>query len=114
MWFLSTDPRDARDCFEKAPQDREELKLAPFIGIACLGVIATVRSSNWESSEVHLPASLVEAHLRSDTTKRPRHDNDGVVQTPSRAGRESEGRTETIGSGLGAARFADRHGEGVC
>jgi hypothetical protein len=53
-----------------AKADEEDLRLAPFIGIACPGVIESDGSiekgaqnlpGNWQSSKFNLPASLVEA-----------------------------------------------------
>ena len=53
-----------------ATADSEGFKLAPFVGIACPGVInedgsiakgAQNLPGNWESSKFNLPASLVEA-----------------------------------------------------
>ena len=53
-----------------AKAEKEGYKLAPFIGVACPGVIKSDGSiekgtqnlpGNWESSKFNLPASLVEA-----------------------------------------------------
>ncbi len=70
--------------------EAEGLKLAPFIGIACPGVIDADGSiekgaqnlpGNWESSKFNLPASLVEAipQIGDHDTAVLMH-NDGVVQ----------------------------------
>ena len=70
--------------------EAEGLKLAPFIGIACPGVInedgsiekgAQNLPGNWESSKFNLPASLVEAIPRiGDHDTAVLMHNDGVVQ----------------------------------
>ena len=104
-----------------AAADKEGLKLAPFIGIACPGVInddgsiekgAQNLPGNWESSKFNLPASLAEAIPQIDD-----HDtavlmhNDGVVQGLSEAPfMQDVGRwgVLTIGTGLGNARFTNR------
>ena len=73
-----------------ADAEAEGLKLAPFIGIACPGVIDADGSiekgaqnlpGNWESSRFNLPASLVEAipQIGDHDTAVLMH-NDGVVQ----------------------------------
>jgi predicted NBD/HSP70 family sugar kinase len=104
--------------------DAEGLKLAPFIGIACPGVInedgsiekgAQNLPGNWESSKFNLPASLVEA-----IPEIGRHDtavlmhNDGVAQglseVPFMQDVERWG-VLTIGTGLGNARFTNRRKE---
>src|SRR6202046_4504398 len=70
--------------------DAEGLKLAPFIGIACPGVInddgsiekgAQNLPGNWESSKFNLPASLVEAipQIGDHDTAVLMH-NDGVAK----------------------------------
>ena len=77
-----------KDLIVKA--DKEGFKLAPFIGIACPGVIKSDGSiekgaqnlpGNWESRDVDLPASLVEAipQIGDHDTAIVMH-NDGVVQ----------------------------------
>jgi hypothetical protein len=67
-----------KDLIAKA--DNAGFKLAPFIGIACPGVIkgngsiekgAQNLPGNWESSKFNLPARLVEAIRRSESTTRP-------------------------------------------
>ncbi|CCE09333.1 conserved hypothetical protein [Bradyrhizobium sp. STM 3843] len=102
----------------------EGLKLAPFIGIACPGVIDADGSiekgaqnlpGNWESSKFNLPTSLIEAipTIGDHDTAVLMH-NDGVVQglseVPFMQGVERWG-VLTIGTGLGNARFTNRHKE---
>jgi hypothetical protein len=101
--------------------DAEGLKLAPFIGISCPGVInedgsiakgAQNLPGNWESSKFNLPASLVEAipEIGGHDTAVLMH-NDGVAQglseVPFMQGVERWG-VLTIGTGLGNARFTNR------
>jgi hypothetical protein len=101
--------------------DAEGLKLAPFIGIACPGVInedgsiekgAQNLPGNWESSKFNLPVSLVEAipEIGDHDTSVLMH-NDGVVQglseVPFMQDVERWG-VLTIGTGLGNARFTNR------
>jgi predicted NBD/HSP70 family sugar kinase len=101
--------------------DAEGLKLAPFIGIACPGVINADGSiekgaqnlpGNWESSKFNLPASLVEAipEIGDHDTAVLMH-NDGVVQglseVPFMQDVDHWG-VLTIGTGLGNARFTNR------
>ena len=70
--------------------EAEGLKLAPFIGVSCPGVIdadgriekgAQNLPGNWESSKFNLPAELVEAipQIGSHHTTILMH-NDGVAQ----------------------------------
>jgi hypothetical protein len=104
--------------------DEEGFKLAPFIGIACPGVIKEDGSiergaqnlpGNWESSKFNLPASLVEAipSIGDNDTAIVMH-NDGVVQglseVPFMQDVERWG-VLTIGTGLGNARFTNRQKE---
>ena len=104
-----------------AAADAEGLKLAPFIGIACPGVInedgsiekgAQNLPGNWESSKFNLPASLVEAipQIGDHDTAVLMH-NDGVAQglseVPFMQDVERWG-VLTIGTGLGNARFTNR------
>jgi predicted NBD/HSP70 family sugar kinase len=104
-----------------AEADAEGLKLAPFIGIACPGVInddgsiekgAQNLPGNWESSRFNLPASLVEAipEIGGHDTAVLMH-NDGVAQglseVPFMQDVEHWG-VLTIGTGLGNARFTNR------
>jgi len=104
-----------------AAADAEGLKLVPFIGIACPGVInedgsiekgAQNLPGNWESSKFNLPASLVEAipQIGDHDTAVLMH-NDGVAQglseVPFMQDVERWG-VLTIGTGLGNARFTNR------
>jgi ROK family len=101
--------------------DEEGFMLAPFIGIACPGVIkedggiekgAQNLPGNWESGKFNLPASLVEAipMIGKHDTAILMH-NDGVVQglaeVPFMQDVERWG-VLTIGTGLGNARFTNR------
>ena len=101
--------------------EAEGFKLAPFIGIACPGVINADGSiekgaqnlpGNWESSKFNLPASLVEAipQVGAHDTAVLMH-NDGVVQglseVPFMQDVDRWG-VLTIGTGLGNARFTNR------
>ena len=101
--------------------EAEGLKLAPFIGISCPGVIEEDGSiakgaqnlpGNWESSKFNLPASLVEAipEIGDHDTAVLMH-NDGVAQglseVPFMQDVEHWG-VLTIGTGLGNARFTNR------
>src|SRR5882724_8487701 len=104
-----------------AEADAEGLKLAPFIGISCPGVInedgsiekgAQNLPGNWESSKFNLPASLVEAipEIGAHDTAVLMH-NDGVAQglseIPFMQDVDRWG-VLTIGTGLGNARFSNR------
>jgi len=102
----------------------EGFKLAPFIGIACPGVIkedggiekgAQNLPGNWESSKFNLPASLVEAiPAIGDHDIAVLMHNDGVVQglaeVPFMQDVDRWG-VLTIGTGLGNARFTNRRKE---
>ena len=104
--------------------DTEGFKLAPFIGIACPGVIdedgsiekgAQNLPGNWESGKFNLPASLVEAiPLIGDHDTAVLMHNDGVTQglseVPFMQDVERWG-VLTIGTGLGNARFTNRRKE---
>lgn len=107
-----------------ADAEGEGLKLAPFIGISCPGVIDADGSiekgaqnlpGNWESSKFNLPASLVEAipQIGDHDTAVLMH-NDGVAQglseVPFMQDVEHWG-VLTIGTGLGNARFTNRRKE---
>jgi len=107
-----------------AASEKEGLKLAPFIGIACPGVInedgsiekgAQNLPGNWESSKFNLPVSLVEAipEIGDHDTAVLMH-NDGVAQglseVPFMQDVERWG-VLTIGTGLGNARFTNRRKE---
>jgi hypothetical protein len=107
-----------------AAAEAEGLKLAPFIGIACPGVInedggiekgAQNLPGNWESSKFNLPSSLVEGipEIGGHDTTALMH-NDGVAQglseVPFMQDVERWG-VLTIGTGLGNARFTNRRKE---
>ena len=110
-----------KDLIAKA--EKEGLKLAPVIGIACPGVIKADGSiekgaqnlpGNWESSKFNLPASLVDAipQIGEHDTAIVMH-NDGVVQGLSEMPFMQDvkrWRVLTIGTGLGNARFTNRGG----
>lgn len=104
--------------------EKEGFRLAPFIGIACPGVInddgsiekgAQNLPGNWESSKFNLPASLIEGIpvIGEHDTAILMH-NDGVVQglseVPFMQDVERWG-VLTIGTGLGNARFTNRRKE---
>ena len=104
--------------------EKEGFKLAPFIGIACPGVINADGSiekgaqnlpGNWESSKFNLPASLIEGIpvIGEHDTAILMH-NDGVVQglseVPFMQDLDRWG-VLTIGTGLGNARFTNRRKE---
>jgi predicted NBD/HSP70 family sugar kinase len=103
----------------------EGFKLAPFIGVACPGVInhdgsiekgAQNLPGNWESSKFNLPASLVEGipKIGDHDTAVVMH-NDGVVQGLSEVPFMQDVKrwgVLTIGTGLGNARFTNRGGKG--
>ncbi len=104
--------------------EKEGFKIAPFIGIACPGVInedgsiekgAQNLPGNWESSKFNLPASLIEGipEIGEHDTAILMH-NDGVVQglseVPFMQDVERWG-VLTIGTGLGNARFTNRRKE---
>src|SRR5438477_9337509 len=108
-----------KDLIAKA--DKEGFKLAPFIGIACPGVVKSDGSiekgaqnlpGNWESSKFNLPARLVEAipRIGEHDTAVVMH-NDGVVQGLSEIPFMQDvvrWGVLTIGTGLGNARFTNR------
>jgi predicted NBD/HSP70 family sugar kinase len=100
---------------------KEDLGLAPFIGIGCPGRIEPDGSidrgaqnlpGNWESSKFNLPATVVEAipRIGEFETHIVMH-NDAVVQglseVPFMRDVERWG-VFTIGTGLGNARFTNR------
>jgi hypothetical protein len=111
-----------RNLIGKARKDG--IKLAPFIGIGCPGIIAEDGSiergaqnlpGNWESSKFHLPSALHEAipKVGDDDTAIVMH-NDAVVQGLSEAPFMDDVRhwgALTIGTGLGNARFTNRTDE---
>ncbi|MFO1110419.1 MAG: ROK family protein [Bradyrhizobium sp.] len=101
--------------------EKEGLKLAPFIGVSCPGVInedgsiakgAQNLPGNWESSKFNLPASLIEGipSIGGHDTAVVMH-NDGVAQglaeVPFMQDVDRWG-VLTIGTGLGNARFTNR------
>jgi ROK family len=104
-----------------AAAEAESFRLAPFIGIACPGVIREDGSiekgaqnlpGNWESSKFNLPASLVEAvpAVGDHDTAVVMH-NDAVVQGLSEVPFMRDVAcwgVLTIGTGLGNARFTNR------
>lgn len=105
--------------------DAEGLKLAPFIGISCPGVInhdgsiekgAQNLPGNWESSKFNLPDSIAEAIPQiGDHDAAVLMHNDGVAQglseVPFMQDVERWG-VLTIGTGLGNARFTNRRKDG--
>jgi hypothetical protein len=108
-----------------AKAKREKIKLAPFIGIGCPGMIEADGSidrggqnlpgGNWESSRFHLPTRLHEAipKIGDDDTAIVLH-NDAVVQGLSETPFMQDvdhWAVLTIGTGLGNARFTNRNSE---
>jgi len=102
--------------------EAEGFKLAPFIGISCPGVInedGTIEKGaqnlpgNWESSKFNLPALIAEGipEIGGHDTAVLMH-NDGVAQglseIPFMQDFDHWG-VLTIGTGLGNARFSNRH-----
>ena len=100
---------------------KEGLRLAPFIGMGCPGIItkdgaidrgAQNLPGNWESSRFHLPGAICELipKIGEDETSIIMH-NDAVVQglseVPHMRDVERWG-VLTIGTGLGNARFTNR------
>ena len=103
--------------------EADGLKLAPFIGIACPGVIDADGSiekgaqnlpGNWESSRFNLPARLAEAFPAiGDHEVTILMHNDAVVQGLSEVPFMQDVKrwgVLTIGTGLGNARFTNRNG----
>lgn len=105
-----------------ARAEKEKLKLAPFIGIGVPGIIdkdgaiergAQNLPGNWESSKFNLPAKIFEAipKIGKEDTHVVMH-NDAVVQglseVPFMQDIDRWG-IFTIGTGLGNARFTNRH-----
>jgi hypothetical protein len=104
--------------------EKQGLKLAPFIGISCPGVIdedgsiekgAQNLPGNWESSKFNLPGLLIEAipQIGGHDTTVLMH-NDGVAQGLSEMPYMqdvSRWGVLTIGTGLGNARFTNRKKE---
>lgn len=105
--------------------EKEGLKLAPFIGVACPGAIAADGSieaggqnlpGNWESARFNLPAALWDAipEIDGHETAVVMH-NDAVVQGLSEAPFMQDVErwgVLTIGTGLGNARFTNRERPG--
>jgi predicted NBD/HSP70 family sugar kinase len=101
---------------------KDDLKLAPFIGIGCPGLIEEDGSidrgaqnlpGNWTSSRFNLPLSLHKAipKIGDDETSIVLH-NDAVVQGLSEAPFMQDidhWGAITIGTGLGNVRFTNRH-----
>ena len=101
--------------------EKENLKLAPFIGVGCPGKIESDGSidsgaqnlpGNWESSRFNLPQRLCEAipKIGEHETHVLMH-NDAVVQGLSQvpfAGERRHWAVLTLGTGLGNARFTNR------
>ena len=110
------------DLIDKAKKDK--LKLAPFVGIGCPGIItkdgaidrgAQNLPGNWESSKFHLPSAIHEAlpKIGDHETSILMH-NDAVVQGLSEAPYMTDVKhwgVLTIGTGLGNARFTNRKDE---
>jgi hypothetical protein len=107
------------DMIKKA--DAEDLRLAPFIGIGCPGVIDADGSikrgsqnlpGNWASSRFHLPTAISDGipEIAGCETMILMH-NDAVVQglseVPFMTDVERWG-VLTVGTGLGNARFTNR------
>jgi predicted NBD/HSP70 family sugar kinase len=104
-----------------ARAEKEDLRLTPFIGIGCPGIIEPDGSidrgaqnlpGNWESSKFNLPACLFEAipKIGEHRTTVLMH-NDAVVQGLSEVPFMQDVKrwgVLTIGTGLGNARFTNR------
>ncbi len=100
---------------------KAKLRLAPFIGIGCPGIIESDGAidrgtqnlpGNWESASFNLPQRIVEAlpFIGEHDTQVILH-NDAVVQGLSEVERMTDMRDWgilTLGTGLGNARFANR------
>ena len=100
----------------------DDLKLAPFIGVACPGIIAADGQierggqnlpGNWESSRFNLPARIREKLPRiGDYETLVIMHNDAVVQGLSQIPLIQDvdhWGVFTIGTGLGNAAFSNRH-----
>lgn len=101
---------------------KDKIKLAPFIGIGVPGIVTAEGSiergaqnlpGNWESSRFHLPRLLREAipEIAGHETAVVMH-NDAVVQGLSEVPRMQDVEcwaVLTMGTGLGNARFSNRH-----
>jgi hypothetical protein len=101
--------------------EKEKMKLAPFIGIGCPGLIdesGTILKGgqnlpgNWEGDGFHLPAALLEHLPRIDGNDIViQMHNDAVVQGLSEVPNMKDVQhwgVMTIGTGLGNARFTNR------
>jgi len=107
-----------------AKAQKEKINLAPFIGIGCPGMIGPDGSidrgaqnlpGNWESSRFNLPARIFDAipKIGNDDTTVVLH-NDAVVQGLSETPFMQDvdhWAALTIGTGLGNARFTNRHSD---
>jgi predicted NBD/HSP70 family sugar kinase len=107
-----------------AKAQREKIKLAPFFGIGCPGMIEPDGSidrgaqnlpGNWTSSRFNLPTALQDAipKIGDDDTAIVLH-NDAVVQGLSETPFMQDvdhWAVLTIGTGLGNARFTNRNAE---
>ena len=103
---------------------RHNCALAPFIGVACPGLIAADGHierggqnlpGNWESSRFNLPQQIREAipRINAEDTVVVMH-NDAVVQGLSElpfVADVDEWAVLTIGTGLGNAKFTNRRGD---
>jgi hypothetical protein len=101
---------------------RKRVKLAPFIGIGCPGLIdpdGTIQKGaqnlpgNWEGAKFHLPAALYSeiSKIGDDEVSIVMH-NDAVVQGLSEIPymvEEERWGAFTIGTGLGNALYKNRH-----
>jgi predicted NBD/HSP70 family sugar kinase len=101
---------------------KEKLRLAPWIGIGCPGLIeedgrisngAQNLPGNWQSGGFNLPERLVDAlpNLAGDAPTRVAMHNDAVVQGLSEVPFQQDVRhwgVLTIGTGLGNAHFTNR------
>jgi predicted NBD/HSP70 family sugar kinase len=104
--------------------DKDGLKLAPFIGIGCPGVIRADGGierggqnlpGNWESARFNLPRAIVEGlpQIGGQETMVVMH-NDAVVQGLSQLPfmqKRQHWAALTIGTGLGNVRFTNRNGK---
>jgi predicted NBD/HSP70 family sugar kinase len=108
-----------------AKAQKDKIELAPFIGIGCPGMIEAdgaidrggqnLPGGNWESSRFNLPSRLQEAipKIGEDDTTIVLH-NDAVVQGLSEVPFMQDidhWAVLTIGTGLGNARFTNRHSD---
>ena len=104
--------------------EKEKMRLAPFIGVGCPGVIAadgTIERGaqnlpgNWQTRSFNLPAALLEGIPRiGDHESTIVLHNDAVVQGPSEISFMNDvthWAVLTIGTGLGNARFENRSSE---